>query len=321
MRLPSNATLNATVVALGSLLCAAPAAAQDYPTKPLNMVIPFPPGGNTDLMARALQPELAKALGQPVVVVNKGGAGGTIGDIEVANARPDGYTIGLTPNNPLTAQPHIQKLPYDMASFRYVCLTYDVPYVLIASPKAPFATFAEFMAFAKAKNDNLIYASPGPGTQPHLGILAVLSAIKAEGVHVPFTGAGPMSQAMLAGTVMAMAESPAVAKASNLKVLAALAKTRIAALPDVPTMMEAGLKDFEVVNYFALFAPPKTPAAVAQRLRDEIAQAVAAPDMIEQFAKQGMTPVANQPAEFAKHLQAELERWAQVIKDAGIKPE
>jgi len=138
MRCPSNAVLNPTIVALAALLCAAPAGAQDYPTKPLNMVIPFPPGGNTDLMARALQPELAKALGQPVVVVNKGGAGGTIGDIEVANARPDGYTIGLTPNNPLTAQPHIQKLPYDMASFRYVCLTYDVPYVLIASPKAPF---------------------------------------------------------------------------------------------------------------------------------------------------------------------------------------
>lgn len=111
MRCPSNAVLNPTIVALAALLCAAPAGAQDYPTKPLNMVIPFPPGGNTDLMARALQPELAKALGQPVVVVNKGGAGGTIGDIEVANARPDGYTIGLTPNNPLTAQPHIQKLP------------------------------------------------------------------------------------------------------------------------------------------------------------------------------------------------------------------
>jgi tripartite-type tricarboxylate transporter receptor subunit TctC len=102
------------------------------------------------------------------VVVNKGDAGGTIGDIGVASARPDGYTIGLTPNNPITAQPHIQKLPYDMASFRYVCLAYDVPYVLMASLRAPFKTFAEFMAFAKAKNDNLIYASPGPGTQPHL---------------------------------------------------------------------------------------------------------------------------------------------------------
>ena len=225
-------------------------------------------------MARALQPELAKALGQSVVVVNKGGAGGTIGNIEVANARPDGYTIGLTPNNPLTAQPHVQKLPYDMASFRYVCLTYDVPYVLIASPKAPFATFAEFMAFAKAKNDNLIYASPGPGTQPHLGILAVLGAIKAEGVHVPFTGAGPMSQAMLAGTVMAMAESPAVAKASNLKVLAALAKTRIAALPDVPTMTELGYPA-EAFTAGGIVAPARTPDAAVARLQKACAEAVA----------------------------------------------
>src|SRR5712691_10721475 len=124
---------NVTVVLVGAL-CVFSAAAQEYPTRQVNLVIPFPPGGNTDLMARALQPELAKALGQPIVVVNKGGAGGTIGDIEVSNARPDGYTIGLTPNNPITAQPHIQKLPYDMASFRYVCLTYDVPYVLIGSP-------------------------------------------------------------------------------------------------------------------------------------------------------------------------------------------
>ena len=138
------------------------------------MVIPFPPGGNTDLMARALQPELAKALGQPVVVINKGGAGGTIGNIEVANAKADGYTIGLTPNNPLTAQPHVQKLPYGMDSFKYVCLTYYVPYVVMASPKAPFKTFQEFAAYAKEKPDNLIYASPGPGTQPHLGILSAL---------------------------------------------------------------------------------------------------------------------------------------------------
>ena len=201
-----RATCKAAVVAGLSAVWAMSAFAQDYPSRQVNLVIPFPPGGNTDLMARALQPELAKALGQPVVAINKGGAGGTIGNIEVSSARPDGYTVGLTPNNPLTAQPHVQKLPYGMDSFKYVCLTYYVPYVLIASPKAPFKTFQEFAAFAKAKSDNLIYASPGPGTQPHLGILSALGAIKAEGVHVPFTGAGPMSQAMLAGTVMAMSE-------------------------------------------------------------------------------------------------------------------
>ena len=247
--------IETVVIALGGLLYGAAAAAQDYPSRQINMVIPFPPGGNTDLMARALQPELAKALGQSVVVVNKGGAGGTIGNIEVANARPDGYTVGLTPNNPLTAQPHVQALPYDMTSFRLVCLTYYVPYVLIASPKAPFSKFADFVTFAKAKNDNLIYASPGPGTQPHLGILSALSAIKAEGVHVPFTGAGPMTQAMLAGTVMAMSESTAVAKAGNLVVLAAQTKERISALPNVPTMQELGFPS-EAFSAGGLVVPP-----------------------------------------------------------------
>jgi tripartite-type tricarboxylate transporter receptor subunit TctC len=298
--------MKAMMVALGGMLLAVSAAAQDYPSRPINMVIPFPPGGNTDLMARALQPELAKALGQPVVVVNK-----------VAAARPDGYTIGLTPNNPITAQPHIQKLPYDMASFRYVCLTYDVPYVLIASPKAPFATFKDFMTFAKAKNDNLIYASPGPGTQPHLGILAVLGAIKAEGVHVPFTGAGPMSQAMLAGTVMAMAESPAVAKASNLKVLAALAKTRIAALPDVPTMAELGFPA-EAFTAGGIIVPAKTPDAVVARLQKACAEAVASDGYKSASDKLNAIARYLPEAEFKALYEADSVRNAEAVKKAGI---
>ena len=307
--------MKAMMVALGGMLLAVSAAAQDYPSRPINMVIPFPPGGNTDLMARALQPELAKALAQPIVVVNKGGAGGTIGDIEVAAARPDGYTIGLTPNNPITAQPHIQKIPYDMASFRYVCLTYDVPYVLIASPKAPFATFKDFMTFAKAKNDNLIYASPGPGTQPHLGILAVLGAIKAEGVHVPFTGAGPMSQAMLAGTVMAMAESPAVAKASNLKVLAALAKTRIAALPDVPTMAELPAEAFTAGG---IIVPAKTPDAVVARLQKACAEAVASDGYKSASDKLNAIARYLPESEFKALYEADSVRNAEAVKKAGI---
>jgi tripartite-type tricarboxylate transporter receptor subunit TctC len=190
-----------------------------------------------------------------------------------------------------------------------VCLTYDVPYVLIASPKAPFATFAEFMAFAKAKNDNLIYASPGPGTQPHLGILAVLSAIKAEGVHVPFTGAGPMSQAMLAGTVMAMAESPAVAKASNLKVLAALSKTRIAALPDVPTMAELG--------YPAEAFTAGGIVAVA-RLQKACAEAVASDGYKSASDKLNAIARYLPEAEFKALFEADSVRNAEAVKKAGI---
>src|SRR5712692_10650200 len=309
--------LKGVIIATAGVLLAAGAAAQDYPSRQLQMIVPFPPGGNTDLMARAFQPDLAKALGQPVVVVNKGGAGGTIGNIEVASARPDGYTIGLTPNNPITAQPHIQKLPYDMASFRYVCLTYDVPYVLIASPKAPFASFAEFMAFAKAKNDNLIYASPGPGTQPHLGILAVLGAIKAEGVHVPFTGAGPMSQALLAGTVMAMAESPAVAKASNLRVLAALAKTRIAALPDVPTMAELGYPA-EAFTAGGIIVPAKTPDAAVARLQKACSEAVASDGYKSTSDRLNATARFLPEAEFKALYAADSVRNAEAVKKAGI---
>jgi tripartite-type tricarboxylate transporter receptor subunit TctC len=306
-------------VAIAGLVCACPAAAQDYPTRQINLVIPFPPGGNTDLMARALQPELAKALGQAVVVINKGGAGGTLGNIEVSAARPDGYTIGLSPNNPLTAQPHIQRLPYDMNSFRYVCLTYDVPYVLMASPKAPFKTFAEFLAFTKAKPDNLIYASPGPGTQPHLGILAVLDAIKGEGVHVPFTGAGPMSQAMLAGTVMAMAESPAVAKASNLTVLAALSQQRIAALPDVSTMAALGYPA-EAFTAGGIIVPAKTPDAVVARLDNACAQAVASEGYKSTTEKLNAIARYLPEKEFRAMFEQDSARNAEAVKKAGIVP-
>jgi tripartite-type tricarboxylate transporter receptor subunit TctC len=305
------------VIAAAGLLLAGSAAAQDYPSRQINMVIPFPPGGNTDLMARALQPELAKALGQSVIAVNKGGAGGTIGNIEVANARPDGYTIGLTPNNPLTAQPHVQKLPYDMDSFRLVCLTYYVPYVVIGSPKAPFKTFADFVTFAKAKNDNLIYASPGPGTQPHLGILSALAAIKAEGVHVPFTGAGPMTQAMLAGTVMAMSESTAVAKAGNLVVLAAQTKERIPSLPDVPTMQELGYPS-EAFSAGGLVVPAKTPDAVVARLQKACSEAVASEGYKSATEKLNATARYLPEAEFKAMFAADSVRNAEAVKKAGI---
>ena len=157
-------------------------AAQSFPSRPVTMVVPFPPGGNTDLMARALQTELAKALGQSVIISNKGGAAGTIGLLDLVRAEPDGYTIALTPNNPLTAQPHMQQqLRFGMDTFRYICLTYYTPYVLIAGPQAPFKTFAEFVTFAKAKSENLVYGHPGVAGQPHLVMLAVLKAIGADG--------------------------------------------------------------------------------------------------------------------------------------------
>jgi tripartite-type tricarboxylate transporter receptor subunit TctC len=250
------------------------ALAQSYPGRPINVIVSFPPGGNTDIMARALQNEMSKALAQTVVIINKPGAAGTLGLIELSRAAPDGYTIALTPNNPLTAQPHVQKLPYALDSFRYVCLTYFAPYVLIAGPQAPFKTFHEFVSFAKAKPENLIYGHAGLASQPHLGMLAVLKAIGAEGLGVPFTGAGPMAQALLNGTVMAIAETPAVAAASNLPVLAALSEARIAALRDVRTMKELG---FPAASFTAggLIAPASTSAAALATLEKACADATA----------------------------------------------
>jgi tripartite-type tricarboxylate transporter receptor subunit TctC len=225
---------HAFIVLLGGAACALGTAlqlgvspfalAQSYPSRPVNVIVAFPPGGNTDIMARALQNEMSKALGQTIVIINKPGAAGTLGLAELSRAGSDGYTIALTPNNPLTAQPHVQKLPYAMDNFRYVCLTYFAPYVLIAGPQAPFKTFDEFVGFAKAKPENLVYGHAGLASQPHLGMLAVLKAIGAEGLGVPFTGAGPMAQALLSGTVMAITETPAVAAASNLPLLAALSE-------------------------------------------------------------------------------------------------
>jgi tripartite-type tricarboxylate transporter receptor subunit TctC len=252
----------------------AQAHAQTYPSRAINMVVPFPAGGNTDIMARALQAEMSKAMGQTIVIINKGGAAGTLGLIDVARAAPDGYTIALSPNNPITAQPHLQKLPYSMDSFRYVCLTYYAPYVLIAGPKAPFKTFDAFVKFAKAKPENLVYGHPGLASQPQLGMLAVLKAIGADGLGVPFTGAGPMAQALLSGTVMAITETPAVAAASNLPILAALSEARLPALPDVPTMKELRYP----ANSFTaggVVAPGNTPPAVVATLEQACAKATA----------------------------------------------
>jgi tripartite-type tricarboxylate transporter receptor subunit TctC len=297
--------------------CAGPAAAQNYPSRPVNMVIPFPPGGNTDLMGRALQEELRKALGQPVIVINKGGAAGTLGVIDVVRATPDGYTVGLTPNNPLTAQPHMRKLPYAMDSFRYVCLSYYSPYVLIAGPQAPFKTFKEFLAFAKAKPENLVYGHPGPGSQPHLGMLAVLKATDVTALGVPFQGAGPMAQALLSGTVMAITETPAVAQASGLPILAALTDERIGSLPDVPTMKELG---FPAEGFTAggLIVRKETPAEVVATLEKACRTATATSEYKTIAERLKAEPRYLPSEKFRELFEADSARNEEALKRAGL---
>ncbi len=303
------------MVAAATLVSTA-ANAQTYPSRLINMVVPFPAGGNTDIMARALQIEMSKAIGQTVVIINKGGAAGTLGLIDVVRSAPDGYTVALSPNNPLTAQPHLQKLPYGMDSFRYICLTYYAPYVLIAGPKAPFKTFAEFVKFAKAKPENLLYGHPGIASQPQLGMLAVLKAIGADGLGVPFTGAGPMAQALLNGTVIAITETPAVAAASNLPILAALSETRLAALPDVPTMKELG---HPATSFTAggMIAPGDTPPAVVAALEKACATATARPEYKTIADRLNVEARYLPGADFRKLFDADSVENAEAVKRIG----
>ena len=297
---------------------AVPAHAQTYPSRPVTMVVPFPPGGNTDLMARALQTELAKALGQSVIISNKGGAAGTLGILDLVKADPDGYTMALTPNNPITAQPHLQQQPrYGMDTFRYVCLTYYAPYVLIAGPQAPFKTFAEFVKFAKAKSENLVYGHPGVAGQPHLVMLGVLKAIGADGLGVPFQGAGPMSHALLGGTIMAITESPAVARASNLPILAAISDERLAGLSDVPTMKELG---FPALGFSAggLIVPAKTPDAAVAVLEKACATAAATSEYKAIVERLGAEPRYLPGADFRRMFEQDSIASADAIRGAGL---
>jgi tripartite-type tricarboxylate transporter receptor subunit TctC len=305
------------VLAAATAWSAATACAQTYPSRPINVIVPFPPGGNTDIMARALQNEISRTLGQTVVIINKGGAAGTLGIIDLIRAAPDGYTLALAPNNPLTAQPHLQKLPYAIDSFRYICLTYYAPYVLIAGPQAPFKTFEDFISFAKAKPENLIYGHPGVASQPHLGMLAVLQAIGADGLGVPFTGAGPMAHALLSGTVMAITETPAVAAASNLPVLAALSETRIAALPDVRTMKELG---YPATAFTAggVLAPGSTPVAAVDTLEKACAGATASAEYKAIAARLNVEARYLRGEAFRKLFAADSVENADAIRRAGL---
>ncbi len=311
--------LLAAVIALCGLWGTA-AIAQDYPNKPIQLIVAFPPGGNTDLMARAIAPELSKALGQPIVVVNKGGAGGVIGSTELARARPDGYTIGLSPNSPLTLQSHLQKVDFTLDSFRFVCLTYDNSFVLFAGKDAPFKTFAEFQKVAKEKPNNVVYASSGgPGSMPHLLFLEIFRNMGAEGVHLPFPGAGPMVQSLLGGTASISIESPAVATANDFPVLGVFASQRLPSMPNVPTMQELGL-DLKAFSAGGIVVPANTPDNVVAKLEAACTKALQADEFQATMKKLNATLRYLPGKEFREMFADDSRRNRETISRAGMLP-
>jgi len=303
-----------------------PVYAQDFSTRPIRIIVGLVAGGGTDVTARLVAQKLSEALHTNVYVDNRPGGVFIPATRELVNADPDGHTLLMISTSNVVTQPFHPDYPFDLRTLTPVTEVSDGPLIVVARPGLPIKSIADLIAYAKQNPGKLTFGSGG-GTGSSLHLAAELLRLKAgiQFQNVTYRGAAAALNDLLGAHIDLMFDAMPVmsqqAKAGNVTPLAVTSAKRSPVLPDVPTMTEAGLKDFEVVNYFALFAPPKTPPAIAQRLRDEIAKAISTPDMVEQFAKQGMAPVASQPGVFAKYLQADLDRWTQVIKDAGLKPE
>jgi len=313
--------------ALGALLAlfAAIASAQTYPAKPIRLVVPFPPGGATDILARDVAQKLTEAWGQQVIVDNRPGAGGNIGSELVAKSAPDGYTLemGTVGTHAINASLYA-KMPYDhVKDFAPVILVAGVPNVLVVNPAVPANSVAELIEYAKANPGKLNFASSGNGTSIHLSgeLFKVMAGVQMT--HVPYKGSAPALQDLLGGQVQLMFDNlppslPQI-KAGKLRALAVTSVARAPALPDVPTMAEAGLPGYEASSWFGVLAPAGTPPAIVAKLNSEIAKWLATPEAKEKLSKQGANAAGGTPEDFAKHIAAETTKWAKVVKDSGAK--
>jgi tripartite-type tricarboxylate transporter receptor subunit TctC len=319
-------TVKHQIAFAAALTCAAALVqAQDYPAKQVRLVLPFPPGGGSDIIARVVAQKLTGSLGQPVIVDNRAGASGNIAAEIVAKSPADGYTL-LFGNSSLSISPAVfQKLNYDpVRELMPISMASSYPFALAAHPSLPVKNVRELVALAKAKPDALAYASAGAGTMSHMAM--ELLRLRSGGLklqHLPYKGAAPASVSLLSGeTQVAFLVMPVAAvqvKAGKLRGLAVAAPARSAAAPDMPTMKEAGVAGHEAVQWNGFFAPARTPPAIIDRLYREVAKAVHLPDVVQRFEAEGATPSGSTPAEFAAFFRSEAEKWAEVAKRSGTK--
>ena len=312
------------------LLCASltsGALAQSYPGKPVRLIVAFPPGGSTDIIARIVGQKLGERLGQQVVIDNRGGAGGTIGTEIAARSNPDGYTLtmGTTSTHVIAAGAYANLKYNPIKDFEPLTLVATTPYLLVVNPGVKANTLKEFIALAKAQPGKLNYASAGTGTTTQLAMEMLKTAAGIDIVHVPFNGNGPANTATLGGQVQALFGSmPAVltqAKAGRLRPLAVGTPKRSPSLPDVPSVAESGYPGFDASLWLGFFAPKGTPVPILKRLQTELTAISQSPEMKEQFERNGAVPITNTPAEFTKLIQTEIDKYTKVIKAAGIKLE
>jgi tripartite-type tricarboxylate transporter receptor subunit TctC len=312
------------IAAAGALLAATAAFAQSWPTKPVRVVVPFAPGGTTDLLARVVAQELASVLGQTFVVDNRPGAGGNIGAAEVAKAVPDGYTFLMgTPGTQSINQFLYAKMPYDpdrdLAPVSYVA---RVPNVLLVHPSLGIKSVAELVAYAKAKPKGLNSASPGNGTTGHLSLELFKSMTGTDITHVPYKGSGPALQDLIGGQVqMTIDNLPSAMphiQAGKLVALGVTSTARAASLPNVPTVAQT-VPGYAAESWFVLVAPAKTPAAIVDRVSSETDALLKKPSVAEKLRSLGAEPVGGTPAQLGAHIAAETKKWREVVKASGAK--
>ncbi|KAA0181415.1 tripartite tricarboxylate transporter substrate binding protein [Cupriavidus gilardii] len=303
------------------------AAGKDWPARPLRMVVPFPPGSSPDLIARLISDPLAQALGQPVVIENRPGAGGNIGTGQVARAAPDGYTLLFTINGPLVTAPTLSRhLPYDpVRQLAPITLVATSPNVLVVDPRTGVRDLREFVALARERPGALNYGSVGNGSAAHLAMeqLKARAGISLE--HIPYPGFPQIAAAMIAGQIQAAFMVPAIAmpqvNAGRLRVLAVTTSGRTSLLPSVPTVAESGYPGFEAISWQAVLAPAGTPAPIVDRLYRELVKIIGSDSVRAQMRAQYFMPAGTAPASLRQTMASEKARWDQVIRAAGVQPE
>ncbi len=323
----NRSTLARAACAILALALPAVASAQAWPAKPLKIIVPYSPGGTTDLLARLVGAELAKRLGQPVVVENKPGANGMIGSDLVAKAPPDGYTLGIaSPGSHAANQSLYKDIPYDtVKSFTPVTLAVSAPMLLVAHPSLGVSTVKELIAAAKAKPGTISYASGGSGSSQHLAMEYFKLMAGIDMNHVPYKGSAASYPDLLGGSVMTEIDVMPTAlppvKAGRLKGLATGSAKRLPMLPDLPTIAEAGVPGFEYAAWYGFVAPANLPKDVLAKLNAEIVRALKLPEIADKLSGAGVIVVAGTPDEFAAHIRTEMDKAAKVIKAANIKPD
>ena len=319
---------------LGAIVCAllgfvtttAPAFAQGsapYPTRAVRIVVPFPPGGGTDIISRTVAQKLSETWSQPVVVDNRSGANGIIGTDLGAKAKPDGYTLLVVIATHAINPSLYRKLPYDTATdFVPITLMAQYPFILTIHPSLPSKTVKDLIALARTRPGQLSYASSGNGSGPHLGFELFKSVAKIDVVHVPYKGAAPANIDLVSGQVQLMFNNFLAAmpqlKSGRLRVLAVTSAKRSAVMPELPTLAESGLPGFDVTGWYALLAPAGTPQPVVAKVQGDVAAALRVPAVHTRLSSEGAEPVGSTPEQFSKFLAAEVRKWARVIKEAKI---